>query len=111
MESRVELPVGIADSSLIEYRRRGPELIAHVRAWNEALIELTFRDVIAVRDMASNDFSDLVMDSPLSSEFRAYAINRAEVVSSASVHVYAFLDVEGQPTIEIVAASLEATVR
>jgi hypothetical protein len=113
MAQELELPIGFADSELKGYRRVGTVLSVEIHAWNDKHVEVSFRDVIGVRDSLAGSFSDFVQDSPASASTLkdALARNFESVPAFHPYCVYSFLNLEEEPSLEIVASSCEITVR
>lgn len=113
MTQQIYLPVGLADAELEGYRRIGAELVVEIRAWNEKHVKVLFHDVIALRDSLAGSFSDLVQEFPASEDTlkEALARNFESVPVSHPYRVYSFLNLEGDPSLEVVATSCEIKIR
>jgi uncharacterized protein with LGFP repeats len=113
MVHELETPIGFADSEFEGYTRSGANVVVEVRAWNERIVIVSFRDVLVLRDCLAGSFSRAVRDFPGSTNTlnEALARNFDSVPSSHPYRVYSFLDLDGDPSLEIVAASCEITVR
>jgi hypothetical protein len=59
MSEQVQSDIGFADSELEGYERSKSDLVVRVRCWNAMRASVTFRDVLAVRDVIVGDFSEL----------------------------------------------------
>jgi hypothetical protein len=70
---------------------------------------VTFRDVIAVRDVMAGDFSGLVRQERKSLEFlqQAIAADPGAASSSPPYQVFSFLNNDDQPSLEIVAVACD----
>lgn len=106
MADEFVVPIGFADSELESYRRVGANIVVEIRAWNGQHVEVSFNDVISLRDSLAGSFCDLVRDAPGSAGFwnEALARNFETVPESHPFHVYSFLSLEGAPSLEVVAA-------
>src|SRR5581483_4715739 len=106
MAQTLQLPVGLEDSELQTYRRSGADLVVDVRSWNEKRLTFDFHNVIAVREVLAGNFSDLVEGNAAAQALlkEALARNFESVPTSHPYRVYSFLDVEGAPSLEVVAA-------
>lgn len=113
MVQNPNLPIGLADSELEGYLRRGKSLTVEVRAWNGRQLVFSFHGVISVTDMLAGSFSDFIQDSPVSEHRLDAAIHCTyEVVPTVhSYHVYSFLDLDDCPSLEVVALSYDVAVR
>lgn len=112
MNQDIELPVGLADSELHSYRREGSNVVVEVLAWNGRRVRASFQDVITLRDTLAGSFSDLVQNIPASKNTfqEALSQNFETVPASHPYQVYSFLNLDGEPSLEIVAASYQVTV-
>lgn len=113
MNHELHLPVGLADSELESYQRAGADLVVEIRAWNEKHVRVSFHDVITLRDSIAGSFSDLVQDHPASRGTLKEALSRSfkSEPPSHPYRVYSFLNLDGDPSLEIVASSCELAVR
>ncbi len=99
----VETPVGFSDGRVVRIEKLGMKVLVDVQAWDESTIEAEFYEVIGIRESMGFELSDLVV-SNVKGEFTDWCTQRAyEGESNGGESVYQFLDIEGQPCIEIVA--------
>src|SRR5690554_2476706 len=74
MVKRIDLPIGLADSELLEYSRTGNEVTVQVRTWNDKKLVLRFTETIGVLDLLAGDFSELLQDHAETTDFLARAL-------------------------------------
>jgi hypothetical protein len=102
-QQSVETPIGFADGKVVRIEKLGMKVHVAVQAWDESTIEVEFDEVIGIRESMAFELSDLVV-THLKGEFTKWCTQRAyEGQSDGGESVYQFLDIEGQPCIEIVA--------
>lgn len=113
MSKQIESPVGFSDSELLGYERRGEELTVRFRAWDERLLVVTFSQAIAVREVPAGDIAEAVMGTDIGTDLLATALARTyeSVPSHHPYNVYAFVDVDGDPALEVVATECTIHVR
>lgn len=109
MTKRIDLPIGLADSELLEYSRTGNEVTVQVRTWNDKKLVLRFTETIGVLDLLAGDFSELLQDHAETTDFLARALrNTYEVVPQEHpYHTYAFTNLDGDPSLIIVAENYQ----
>lgn len=112
-----ELEVGLEDSELISYRKVERDLELRISAWNSRELNLNFKNVIGLSDLCAGDFSDGVEETELTSFFRnALEVNYISEPSNHSVpddhpfHLYQFLNLDGFPSLEVVAELLDIVI-
>ena len=102
-QQSVETPIGFADGKVVRIEKLGMKVLVLVQAWDESTIEAEFDEVIGIRESMAFELSDLVV-TERRGEFTNWCTQRAyEGGNSGGESVYQFLDIEGQPCIEIVA--------
>ena len=105
MVNNVKLPIGLADSELVEYSRSGNEVTVHVRAWNDQKLILRFPEAIGVQDLVAGDFSDLLQDSAEAAAFLMLTLSKAydALPREHPYHTYTFTNLDGDPALIIAA--------
>ena len=112
MENEIELPIGIPDSELLGYERKGDGLNVRVRCWNARTLVIRFGDVLGVRELLAGDFSLAVRAATASQSFLQEALVRlfVTVPPDHGYEVYSFFNNDDEPSLEVVARSFQATV-
>lgn len=102
-QQSVETPIGFADGKVLRIEKLGMKVLVAIKAWDESTIEAEFDEVIGFRESMAFELSDLVVTDS-KDEFINWCTRRAyEGGNNGAELVYQFLDIEGQPCIEIVA--------
>ena len=102
-QKSVGTPIGFADGKVVRIEKTSMKVLVVVQAWDESTIEAEFDEVIGVRESMATELSDLVVTEG-KGEFISWCTRRAyDGGSSGGESTYQFLDIEGQPCIEIVA--------
>lgn len=106
-QQSVETPIGFAEGKVVRLEKQGANVLVVVQAWDESSIEVEFVEAIGFRESMSFELSDLVI-TERTGEFASWCNRRAyEGGHHGSESHYQFLDVEGQPCIEVVAKGVE----
>jgi len=104
----IEFEVGFADSELQSYRRDGDTFVVSLVAWNKKTIRFCFADMIFVVDRGAGDISD-VCEVKAASPFldEALRIQYEDVPDDHPYRLFQFLNMDDEPSLEVVAASVE----
>jgi hypothetical protein len=102
-------PLGLADSSLLHYVRTSDTAVVRIRAWNDRILIATFHDVLGLRDVVAGDFSGAVEGDERSGSFLRQTLQGglSGPALRDAYRVYSFLNVDGEPSLEVVAARYE----
>jgi hypothetical protein len=104
----VETEVGFSDGEVVGYERTDNRLQVRVRAWNDKNLLLVFTGVIGVADRNIGALSDVTVSGE-KTEFVAECLRLyyEEVPSDHKFKLFAFIDQDEDPTLEVVAEALE----
>ena len=105
----IEYEIGFSDSEITSYCRSGDGVIVQLVTWNEIPLALTFKDVIALKEIGLGDVAD-ICEADAGSSFLTEALGYLyeDVVDPAhGYHHYLFLNGDDDPALEVVAQSLE----
>jgi hypothetical protein len=106
MHNKISSEFGFSDSELVSYQRTGDEFTVTVKAWNGSRLTVFFKQFEGVLDYGLGDISDFVEESD-ETPFIKQVISRifTETPKEHTYRVYQFLDLDGEPILEVVAAS------
>lgn len=111
MEKSVPSEIGFADGEIESYQKVADVLTVRVKAWNERLLEVTFRDVLRLSDFDAGDIHDL---RELSGESDFYKKALDHVYDSRPDVVpyrhYSFIGIEGDGVLDVVAETVAVEV-
>lgn len=112
MKAPIKTSVGFADAEIVFYAMRGSSLRVCLNAWNGTRLKIEFKEAVGVVDMGAKDISDLCSESGDSTFLREVVARLYESESSperTTHNLYQFLDLDGEPVMQVVASTLEIT--
>jgi hypothetical protein len=101
----VQSEIGFADGEILGYERIGSALVVRVRAWNSKNLRVEFRDVQLMLDLMPGDISGFYRydeETELLRKALDYAYD--EPPEQHPYKHFAFMNTDGEPCLEIVAA-------
>ena len=104
----VPTDIGFADAEIIEYSRSSHSLVVCVKAWNEEHLLVHFEGPAAIYDRgiwSVSDLREVKAETPLLQEALAHEYD--EIPKDHGLRQFQFLDVDGEPTLEIVARGVK----
>ena len=112
MPEPLESPLSFSDSELDCYIRTGDSLTVRIRGWDGTTLAVVFRNVIGQRDVLAGDFSAAVRGAATSQAFLQAVLSKhyVEVPASPAFDVYSFLNLDDEPSLEVVAASYTVSI-
>ena len=104
----VQNDIGFADGHVVGYERVGATLVVHVKTWNSKELTIKFVDVQLILDLMPGDIAGFYRvdeESELMRKARSY-VYALDPRSYAYKH-FAFMNNDGQPCFDIIAADVE----
>ena len=107
----IQSEIGYADGEILGCERIGSAVTVRIRAWNSKNLCVEFRDVQLALDMMPGDISGFCRYDE-ETELMRKALNYAyeETPKQHAFKHFVFMNNDGQPCLEIVAAEMEVIV-
>jgi len=108
--SETQTAVGLADGKIVRYEKSDSTLVVHIKAWNESSMRIAFKDVLLILDSMAGDISGLYShndETDLMRKALAYAYDDCPKGHLYKHHV--FLNNDGHPCFDIIAAEMEVS--
>ena len=107
MRKKIEAIVGFADSEFISYQRKVSEFRIWIDAWNNKRFKISFLNFEALVDYGIGDISEFVEETQ-SNPFLEEVISLiyTSIPESHPYRIFQFLDLDGRPSLEIIAADV-----
>lgn len=107
----IQSQIGFTDGEILGCERIGSALVVRVRAWNSKDLRVEFRGVQLVLDLISGDISGFYRYDE-ETELMCKALNYVydEPPTQHPYKHFAFMNNDGEPCLEIVAAETEVII-
>lgn len=106
-ELEIDQPTGFADAAIEGYRRTDDSLEVIVRLWNDTVLTLTFKDLLALSDLGAGDISAFFEETETTPFFMAAIQRHLEPPQAASRYrLFRAYDLDDLPVMEIVATAV-----
>ena len=110
MQNKIKSDFGFADSIFVSYERIGTEFKVLIDIWNDKRLAISFFEFEGALDSGAGDISDFVEETEETGFFRQVISHvYSKVPSEHSYRLYQFLDVDGTPSLEVVASDVKIT--
>jgi len=109
MREHVNTNIGVADSQLIAYQRDSRSLRVLLQTWNGSRMSLIFEEFIGCVDTGIGEVSELLLETVPTDFFNSMLQKTyVKVPMDHGYELYQFIDVDGDPSLEIVARAFSA---
>ena len=103
----IDLPTGFADAAIEGYRRTDDSLEVFVRLWNDTVITLNFKDLLALSDLGVGDISGFSEETEATPFFVTAVLRHFENPPTVNQYrQFRAYDLDGNPVLEIVASTV-----
>lgn len=110
MKKKIDTFKSIADSELISYSRQDNTFTVNIHAWNASLITATFIEFEGAADYGLGDISEFVEETDSTDFLGRVLVNvYEEAPETHPYHLYQFLNLDGEPALEVVATDVKLT--
>ena len=104
MRKPVATTISFNDGEVIDYAKRGHDLIVEAKAWNAERLLVRFRGMAALRDLGVGDISDLCEAGETTSLLTDVLDRLYDILPpDHGLQCFEFLDLDGEPVFEVVA--------
>jgi hypothetical protein len=104
----IQTDIGLADGCVEGCERTDTNLAVLLKAWNEQMLRVVFHEVLLVRDFVPGDVSGLYeYDGNTELLGTALSYTYDKLPDSHPYRHYVFLNNDGQPCLDIVAAGMK----
>jgi hypothetical protein len=107
-KKEIEYKTSFADGEILSYHKDEKGfLVIKFRLWNEKIIRISFSDTIRFCDNNMNNISEFVLLEENNFFKEALDMMYAEVPNNPAYKHYCFMNLDGNPSIHIVAADMQ----
>lgn len=103
----IEFEIGFADAEFQSYERLVEDCVVSLRTWNNQRVEALFIDTVGVLDTGVVTISDIVEVFEVTPFFEKVLSQVYETPpSNHPYHLFQFLNVDGEASLEVIATSI-----
>lgn len=103
----IEFEIGFADAELLSYERSVDDCTVNLTTWNNQNVEALFIDTVGVLDIGVGTISDIVEVFEVTPFFEKVLSQVYETPPSHHLYrLFQFLNVDGEASLEIIAAGI-----
>lgn len=107
MQKKINYKIGFEDGEIVGYSRSNSQFIANVKTWNDVELTVIFQDAIGVADYGALSISAFIEEDSSSAFIERVLFEAYDLLPSEHPYnLYQFLNLDGKPSIEVVAQSL-----
>lgn len=107
MQKKINYKIGFADGEIIEYLRSNNQIVVKMKTWNDVKLTIIFQGAIGMVDYGAFNISNFVEEDSLTTFMEKVLLEFYDSLTSKHPYkLYQFLNLDDNPSLEIVAESL-----